>query len=89
MIASELRRMCLIKELLEQGTREDEIASKLGMHPYVVKLKTQASKKFSLRALKEALVSVAHINTNMRSGIRSTNRAFERIEEVVIKLLEA
>ena len=55
------------------------------MNPYVVKKNFQASRRFSLVSLKTALNELAQMNIDIRLG----GRQFERLEEILVKLLTA
>lgn len=83
-VTTALRRLCLLKELVEAGERPDALAAKLHMHPYVVKLNVAASQRFTLASLRHAMVELTQLNIKMRLG----GRTFERLEEIVVELIQ-
>jgi DNA polymerase-3 subunit delta len=60
--------MYLSKQLTEAGYGEKQIASKIGAHPYTVKLATQASRNFSEAQLAQALTLIADADEAMKTG---------------------
>lgn len=82
-VMSNIRNMLRIKEMLNAGYGETRIAAETGIHPYVIKKNLQACRRFSLKALQTALQDLAEMNIAIRLG----GRQYERLEEILIKLL--
>lgn len=68
LLARQYRNMYLAKQLTEKGYGEKQIASKIGAHPYTVKLATQASRNFSEAQLAKALTLIADADESMKTG---------------------
>ncbi len=68
MLANQFRIMYQVKELVKTGYTEKEIASKLKIHPYRVKLANQNSTKFKSETLINYLKKLADIDYNIKSG---------------------
>ncbi|MBQ7883208.1 MAG: DNA polymerase III subunit delta [Phascolarctobacterium sp.] len=82
-VMSNLRNMLRIKEMLNAGYGEGRIAAETGLHPFVVKKNLQACKRLSLKSLQTALNDLAEMNIAIRLG----GRQYERMEEILVKLL--
>ena len=72
-----------IKEMASEGYGESRIIAESGINPYVVKKNFQACRKFSLMSLRVALDELAQMNIAIRQG----GRQYERLEEILVKLL--
>lgn len=68
LLARQYRNMYLAKQLTEKGYGEKQIASKIGAHPYTVKLASQASRNFSEAQLGRALILIADADEAMKTG---------------------
>ncbi|MCC5892983.1 MAG: DNA polymerase III subunit delta [Exiguobacterium sp.] len=68
LLARQYRNMYLTKQLTEKGYGEKQIASKIGAHPYTVKLAGQASRKFTEAQLATALTVIAEADESMKTG---------------------
>ena len=68
LLARQYRNMYLSKQLSERGYGEKQIASKIGAHPYTVKLATQASRGFSEAQLAKAMTLIADADEAMKTG---------------------
>lgn len=68
LLARQYRNMYLAKQLTEKGYGEKQIASKIGAHPYTVKLAAQASRNFSEAQLGKALTLIADTDEAMKTG---------------------
>jgi DNA polymerase-3 subunit delta len=68
LLARQYRNMYLSKQLTEAGYGEKQIASKIGAHPYTIKLATQASRGFSEAQLARALTLIADADEAMKTG---------------------
>ena len=84
-VMSNIRNLLRIKEMAEAGYGETRIAAETDMNPYVVKKNFQAGRRFSLVSLQTALNELAQMNIDIRLG----GRQFERLEEILVKLLTA
>ena len=82
-VMAQLRKMLRIKELVNQGYGQKEIADELKIHPYVAKINMQQVKYFSLEQLLEALLEIGQLNKDLRKG----GRDYARLEEILIKLI--
>lgn len=82
-VMSNIRNLLKIKEMQSAGYNEARVAAEAGMHPFVVKKNFQACRKFSLTSLQTALDELAQMNIAIRMG----GRQFERLEEILVKLL--
>lgn len=84
-VMSNIRNLLRVKEMASAGYSEARVMSESGMHPYVAKKSYQACRKFSLKSLQVALDELAQMNIDIRLG----GRQYERLEEILIKLLTA
>ncbi len=85
MVMSNIRNLLKIKEMASAGYSEARIAAETGMPPFIVKKNFQACRKFSLASLQTALDELAQMNIAIRQG----GRQYERLEEILVKLLTA
>ncbi len=79
----QLRRLLRLRELLRQGADKAQIIAALKLHPYVASRLLAQSRRFSENRLKEALLSLARLNIEVRRG----GRQYRRLEEILIVLL--
>ena len=80
----QLRRMLQIQELLEKGFNNEQIGDSLNMKYPAIRNKSIAQARlFEHRALLEAVLDIAQLNIDLRSG----GRDYSRLEEILIKLL--
>ena len=84
-VMSNIRNLLRIKEMAEAGCGETRIAAETDLNPYVVKKNFPACRRFSLLSLQTALNELAQMNIDIRLG----GRQFERLEEILVKLLTA
>ena len=77
MLANQFRIMYQVKELYSTGYTEKEIAAKLKIHPYRVKLANQNSKRFKSETLLKYLKKLSDIDYNIKSGKIDKNLALE------------
>lgn len=68
LIASQLRLLYQVKTLLKKGYSQNQIASRLKVHPYRVKLAMGKAKQFSLQKILEMLEDLAEIDYQMKTG---------------------
>lgn len=68
MLANQFRIMYQVKELVKIGYSEKEIATKLKLHSYRVKLANQNSRKFKSDTLIKYLKKLSDIDYNIKSG---------------------
>ena len=83
-ISYQLRKMLQIKELLARGYNNDQIGDALNMKFASIRNKNIAQcHRYEYKALQEALLEVAQLNIDLRVG----GRQYERLEEILIKLI--
>lgn len=68
MLARQIRNLLSVKELSEEGLKESEIASKLKLHPFVVKNTLHQSKNFSIRQLLDLHKELLIIDHNLKTS---------------------
>lgn len=81
-VASQIRKLWQVKELMATGANKATLASELKMHPFVVQKTMEQSKKFSLTSLEKCLLAIAQINMDLRKG----GRRYAQLEEILIML---
>lgn len=85
LISFQVRRLGRVKELLEGRASQAEIASELKAAPFAIKKMVEQSRRFQLGELERALLELSQLNIEVRYG----GRQFEKLEEIIIKLLSA
>lgn len=83
LISFQVRRLGRVKELLEGQASQSEIASELKTAPFAVKKMVEQSRRFKLADLERTLLELSQLNIEVRYG----GRQFEKLEEIMIKLL--
>ena len=68
LLASQYRLMLQISILSKQNLNNDEIASKLEVHPYRVKIIKQQLYKYDIEEIKNTLVSLATLDSKIKKG---------------------
>ena len=68
LLASQYRLMLQISILSKQNLNNDEIASKLEVHPYRVKVIKQQLYKYNIEEIKNTLVSLATLDSKIKKG---------------------
>ncbi|MUG85887.1 DNA polymerase III subunit delta [Paenibacillus timonensis] len=68
LIARQFRIMLQVKELGRQSYSQQQIASQLSLHPYVVKLAGDQARKFEAGRLRTILSELADLDYRMKSG---------------------
>lgn len=76
-LANQFRLMYQVKEYLIMGLSETEIASKLKIHPYRVKLAKEKSSKYTKEILLNLLSKLAQLDYNIKSGLIDEKIGFE------------
>ncbi len=85
LISFQVRRLGRVKELLDGQASQREIASELKVSLFAVKKMTEQSRHFTLRELEQTLLDLAQLNIEVRYG----GRKFEKLEEILIRLLSS
>lgn len=80
MLAGQYRNILAIKDMLERGYTQPEIASKLSLAPYTVRKCANLSRRYSLRQLLQALEILLNADIAGKSGAG----ALEQLLEVAI-----
>lgn len=68
MLANQFRIIYQAKELYKKGYTGDNISSKLGIHPYRIKLALNSGRKYSSELLLSCLEKLADLDMNIKSG---------------------
>lgn len=68
LLASQYRLMLQISILSKQNLNNDEIANKLEVHPYRVKVIKQQLYKYNIEEIKNTLVSLATLDSKIKKG---------------------
>lgn len=68
LIARQFRIMMQVKDLGRQSYSQQQIASQLSLHPYVVKLAGEQARKFEAGRLREIISELAELDYRMKSG---------------------
>jgi len=76
-IANQFRLLKQIQTLAANGLYEKDIASRLAVHPYRVKLARQQAQKFTLAELNERLKQLASVDIQVKSGLIDAEMALE------------
>ena len=83
LITFSIRRLLVVKEMLQKGYSAPQIAAEKGWHPYVVNIAGRQAKNFSALALQQFLIDIAEMNSKIRQG----GRQYDLLEEILIKLI--
>lgn len=83
LIMFKLRQMLQFMELAQHGYDYKNIIAEMKLNPYVVKNLQQDVKRFNMQELSQALLALAQLNVDLRSG----GRDYARLEEILILLL--
>ena len=68
MIIRQFRLIIQIKDMKDRGIRENEIISKLKLHPFVVRKTLQQCANFDISRLKEIYAKLLKIDTGIKTG---------------------
>ena len=82
-LVSSIRKLLLVKEMMEKGARQETITAQLKMHPYAVKVTMAHCNNFSLESLQKCMVALAQTAADSRQG----GRTWSRLEEILIDLV--
>jgi len=82
-IAYELRRLLQAKECRRLGMSQERAAAELGIAPYIMRRSWSQAEKFEEQELKEALMEVDSLSTEISLG----GRGYDRLQEILLKLL--
>jgi len=77
LLTSQFEIMLDIKELKEEGKANAQIPGLLGIHEFRVKKAAAAAELYSKKRLKDVLKKVYQIEKNVKSGLMSSDLAFE------------
>ena len=77
MIANQIRLILQVKVMTNAKYTENDISTKLGIHPYRVKIAKLKSKKFSIEKLKKYLLDLSLIDYKIKSGKGNKNAELE------------
>lgn len=77
LLARQIRIQYQVKELMQQGYSQKQIASQLKLHPYVVKLAATYAKQASSEQLHQLLSRLADLDFNMKTGRTDKQLAVE------------
>ena len=82
-VASQIRKLWQVKELMETGKDKSAIATELKMHPFVAQKTMAQAAYFTTASLERCLMAIAKINMDLRKG----GRRFAQLEEILIIFL--
>jgi DNA polymerase III subunit delta len=68
LIARQFRMMLGSKELARTGLPQTQIASRLGAHPYAVKMAAEQAKRFKQETLERIMAELAELDYGMKTG---------------------
>ncbi|MEZ0312820.1 MAG: DNA polymerase III subunit delta [Myxococcota bacterium] len=68
MIARQFRQLIGVKEMLDEGARNNDLASELGIRPFLVDALKAQSRRYSKRELEEALLAVQRTDVKLKSS---------------------
>ncbi|MFV9510987.1 DNA polymerase III subunit delta [Tepidibacillus sp. LV47] len=77
LLARQFRIMLYTKELAQKGYSNQQIASQIGVHSYVVQLALQQGKSFERQQLREILSQLATIDFEIKTGKKDKVLALE------------
>lgn len=77
LLVRQYRILFHVKALAQQGFGKKEIASKVGLHPFVAGKYMDQSKRFSMRKLRSVMEEGAQIEQNVKTGLLSDTLAVE------------
>lgn len=83
-IMYQLRRLLQIKELLNKGYNVEQVGEAMNMKfPAIRNKSVNQARRFEQNSLEDALLNIAQLNIDLRTG----GRDYERLEEIMVKLL--
>ncbi|MCZ8511140.1 DNA polymerase III subunit delta [Paenibacillus filicis] len=68
LIARQFRIMYQVKDLMQQGYSQQQIAGQIGLHPYAVKIAAGQAGRFEAKRLAQILQQLADLDFQMKSG---------------------
>lgn len=83
MIARQFRILLQCKTLLDKGYSQQEIASKLSLHPFVVKTAVGQGRSFSNQTIKKSLQACLDTDTSIKKGLAKDRIS---VESLIAKL---
>lgn len=83
LLATSLRRLAAVKELVLQGCGPRQIAAELSMAPFIVNIVCRQAKKYEYEKLREAVIAISALNSGMRQG----GRQYDLFEEILVRLM--
>lgn len=85
-VVTTVRRLLRVRELLDTGCGLQRLMGELGMSSiFIVKKLAQQAKCFSTASLQTALQELVQLNVEIRQG----GRQYQRLEEILVKLLQS
>lgn len=83
-IMYQLRKMLQIKELLNKGYNVEQVGEAMNMKFASIRNKSiNQARRFDQRRVEEAMLGIAQLNIDLRSG----GREYARLEELMVKLI--
>ena len=76
-IASQYRLIYSVKGLLKEGLNEKDIATKLSIHPYRIKLAHENSYNYTNKELKDKLLFIGELDKKIKTGEIDKNNALK------------
>ncbi len=68
LLASQFRNLIMIKDLAGRGLTPGDIATKTGLHPFVIRKALASIGRFSAEELRGALHTLAHLEADAKDG---------------------
>jgi DNA polymerase-3 subunit delta len=79
MIARQFRQLIGVKEMLDEGARNNDLASELGIRPFLVDALKAQSRRYSLQELENALLAVQRTDVKLKSTGLSPGVTLDRL----------
>jgi DNA polymerase-3 subunit delta len=79
MIARQFRQLIGVKEMLDEGARNNDLASELGIRPFLVDALKAQSRRYSKHELEEALLAVQRTDVKLKSSRLAPGVTLDRL----------